>query len=164
MCNLVAPCPERDVRVAPALLFGGMMLAPLAAVILMSVVRSPVGWLVSLSYVALVLLAVVGYVVISFSGGFGVDAAWLIGLLATGGTAVLAYVGTVALRRETAQPPIQIGSRRVSTRRWKAAIAAVVLVLAVGMILFAHGVDSADSRVLKCSTPNDSRTFTPVCP
>jgi hypothetical protein len=101
MCNLVAPCPERDVRVAPALLFGGIMLAPLAAVILMSVVRSPAGWLVSLSYVALVLLAVVGYVVISFSGGFGVDAAWLIGLLVTCGTAVLAYVGTVALGRET---------------------------------------------------------------
>ncbi|WP_140425608.1 hypothetical protein [Cryobacterium sp. N19] len=101
MCNLVAPCPGRDVRVAPALLFGGMMLAPLAAVILMSVVRSPAGWLVSLSYVALVLLAVVGYIVISFSGGFGVDAAWLIGLLVTCATAVLAYVGTVALRRET---------------------------------------------------------------
>jgi hypothetical protein len=101
MCNLVAPCPERDVRVAPALLFGGIMLTPLAAVILMSVVRSPAGWLVSLSYVALVLLAVVGYVVISFSGGFGVDAAWLIGLLVTCGTAVPAYVGTVALGRET---------------------------------------------------------------
>ncbi|WP_146070968.1 hypothetical protein [Cryobacterium sp. Y57] len=101
MCNLVAPCPGRDVRVAPALLFGGMMLAPLAAVILMSVVRSPAGWLVSLSYVALVLLAVVGNGVISFSGGFGVDAAFLIDLLVTCGTAALAYLGTVALRRET---------------------------------------------------------------
>ena len=101
MCNLVAPCPGRDVRVAPALLFGGMMLAPLAAVILMSVVRSPAVWLVSLSYVALVLLAVVGYGVISFSGGFGVDAAFMIGLLVTCGTGVLAYLGTVALRRET---------------------------------------------------------------
>ncbi|TFD91357.1 hypothetical protein [Cryobacterium serini] len=101
MCNLVAPCPDSDVRVAPALLFGGMMLAPLAAVILMSVVRSPAGWLVSLSFVALVLLAVVGYVVISFSGGFSADAAWLIGLLVTCGTAALAYVGTVALRRKT---------------------------------------------------------------
>ena len=101
MCNLVAGCPERDVRVAPALMFGGMMLAPLAAVILMSVVRSPARWLVALSYVALVLLAVVGYVVISFSGGFGVEAAWLIGLLATCATAVLAYAGTIALRRKT---------------------------------------------------------------
>lgn len=101
MCNLVAPCPGGDVRVAPALLFGGMMLVPLVAVILTSVVRSPAGWLVSLSYVALVLLAVVGYIVISFSGGFGVDTAWLIGLLVTCATAVLAYVGTVALRRET---------------------------------------------------------------
>ena len=101
VCNLVAPCPGREVRVAPALLFGGMMLAPLAAVILMAVVRSPAGWLVRLSYVALVLLAVVGYVVISFSGGFGVNAAFLAGLLGTCGTALLAYVGIIALRRET---------------------------------------------------------------
>ncbi|WP_146070141.1 hypothetical protein [Cryobacterium sp. Y29] len=100
-CSLMGPCSGRDVRVAPALLFGGMMLAPLAAVILMSVVRSPVGWLVRLSYVALVLLAVVGYVVISFSAGFGVDAAFLAGLLGTFGTALLAYVGIIALRRET---------------------------------------------------------------
>lgn len=60
MCNLVAPRPGRDVRVAPALLFGGMMLAPLAAIILMSVVRAPAVWLVSLSYIVLVLLAVGG--------------------------------------------------------------------------------------------------------
>ena len=78
-----------------------MMLAPLAAVILMSVLRSPVGWLVRLSYVTLVLLAVVGYAVISFSGGFGVDAAFLAGLLATFETALLACVGIIALRRET---------------------------------------------------------------
>jgi len=52
----------------------------------------------------------------------------------------------------------------VSARWLKAAIVAVVLVLAVAMILFAHGIDTADTRVLKCSTPNDSRTFTPVCP
>jgi hypothetical protein len=78
-----------------------MMLAPLAAVILMSVVRSPVGRLVRLSYVALVLLAVVGYVVISFSAGFGVEAAFLAGFLGTFGTALLAYVGIIALRRET---------------------------------------------------------------
>ena len=100
-CNLLDPCPGREVRVAPALLFGGMMLAPLSAVILMSVLRSPVGWLVRLSYVTLVLLAVVGYAVISFSGGFGVDAAFLAGLLATFGTALLACVGIIALRRET---------------------------------------------------------------
>ena len=100
-CNLLDPCPRREVRVAPALLFGGMMLAPLAVVILMSVLRSPVGWLVRVSYVTLVLLAVVGYAVISFSGGFGVDAVFLAGLLATFGTALLAYVGIIALRRET---------------------------------------------------------------
>lgn len=106
MCNLVAPCPGRDVRLAPALLFGGMMLAPLIAVILMSFVRSPTGWLVRLSYVVLVLLAVIGYGFISFSGGFGVTAAFLVGLLGTCGTAVLAYVGIVALRRETSAAPL----------------------------------------------------------
>ena len=100
-CNLLDPCPGREVRMAPALLFGGMMLAPLAVVILMSVLRSPVGWLVRVSYVTLVLLAVVGYAVISFSGGFGVDAVFLAGLLATFGTALLACVGVKALRRET---------------------------------------------------------------
>ena len=40
MCNRVAACPGRDVRVVPALLFGGAILAPLIAVILMSSVRS----------------------------------------------------------------------------------------------------------------------------
>ena len=105
-CNLVGPCPSRDVRVAPALLYGGMMLAPLIAVILMSLVRSPVGWLVRLSYVALVVLAVVGYAAINFSGGFGVDAAFLAGLLGICGTAVLAYLGIAALRRGTSAVPV----------------------------------------------------------
>ncbi|MBC7596995.1 MAG: hypothetical protein H7288_24270 [Kineosporiaceae bacterium] len=105
-CNLVSPCPSPDVRVAPALLYGGMMLAPLIAVILMSLVRSPVGWLVRLSYVALVVLAVVGYAVINFSGGYGVDAPFLAGLLGICGTAVLAYLGIAALRRETSAAPL----------------------------------------------------------
>ena len=66
----------------------------------MSVLRSPVRWRVRLSYVTLVLLAVVGYAVISFSGGFGVDTAFLAGL-ATFGTALLVCVGIIAFRRET---------------------------------------------------------------
>jgi len=106
VCNLVNPCPSRDVRVAPALLYGGLMLVPLIAVILMSLVRSPVGWLVRLSYVALVVLAVVGYAIINFSGGFGVDAPFLAGLLAICGTAVSAYRGIAALRRETSAEPL----------------------------------------------------------
>ena len=105
-CNLVGPCPSRDVRVAPALLYGGMMLAPLIAVILSSLVRSPVGWLVRLSYVALVVLAMVGYAVINFSGGFGVDAPFLAGLVGICGTAVLAYLGITALQRETSAVPV----------------------------------------------------------
>ena len=64
-CILVGPCAGREVRVAPALLFGGMMLAPMTAVILMSLARSPIGWVVRLSYVVLVALAVVGYAVVN---------------------------------------------------------------------------------------------------
>ena len=105
-CNLVGPCPSRDVRVAPALLYGAMMLAPLIAVILTSLVRSPVGWLVRLSYVALVVLAVVGYAVINFSGGFGVDSPLLGGLLGICGTTVLAYLGIAALQHETSAVPV----------------------------------------------------------
>ena len=104
-CNLVGPCPSRDVRVAPALLYGGMMLAPFIAVILMSFLRSPVGWLVRLSYVALVVLAVVGYAVINFNSGFSVDAPFLVGLLGICGTAVLAHLGIAALPRETSAVP-----------------------------------------------------------
>ena len=164
VCNLVAPCPGRDVRVVPALLFGGLMLAPLVAVILMSSVRSPARWVVRLSYVVLVLLAVVGYGVISFSGGFGVTAEFLVGLLGTCGTVVLAYLGIVALRRETSEATFPEGTRFLSPRSVKGAIVVVVVVLAVALILFARGINSADTTVLKCSTPNDSRTFTPVCP
>ena len=105
-CNLVGPCPSRDVRVAPALLCGGMMVAPLIAVILMSLVRSPVGWLVRLSDVALVVLAVVGYAFINFSSGFGVDAPFLAGLLGICGTAVLAHLGISAIPRETSAVPV----------------------------------------------------------
>ena len=83
MCALATPCPGRDVRAGPALLFGGMMLAPLLAVILMSFVRSPTGWLIRLSYVVLVVLAIVGYGAVGFSGGFAVTAAFLAGLLVT---------------------------------------------------------------------------------
>jgi hypothetical protein len=101
ICILVGPCPGRDVRVAPALLFGGIMLAPMTAVILMSLVRSPIGWLVRLSYVILVALAVAGYAVVNFVGGFGVDAAFLAGFFGICGTTVLAYIGIIGLRRET---------------------------------------------------------------
>jgi len=84
------------------------MLVPLIAVILLSLFRSPVRWLVRLSYVALVVLAVVGYGVINFSGGFVGDADFLAGLLGICGTAVLAYSGIAAFRRETlaAQLPL----------------------------------------------------------
>lgn len=101
VCNLVDPCPSSDVRVAPALLCGGLMLAPLVAVILMSFSRTPVMWLVRLSYIALVVLAMVGYGAINFSGGLVGDSNFLAGLLGICGTAILAYSGIAAHRRET---------------------------------------------------------------
>ena len=108
-CLLAYPCPRPDVRLAPALVFGSVMLVPFIAVVVLSrvrvPVRAPVGWLLRVSYVILVGLAVGGYMVISFSGGFVVDTAFLAGLLGTLGTAGLAYLGTAALGRDTSSAP-----------------------------------------------------------
>ncbi|MFC5932181.1 hypothetical protein [Cryobacterium melibiosiphilum] len=162
-CALVAPCPGPDVRVMPAVFFGGLMLAPLIAVILMSFVRSPESWVVRLSYAFLVLLAVVGYGAISFSGGFSVTGTFLLGLLGVCGTAGLAFAGTSALRRELSKDAPE-GVRFLSPAIAKSVFILGVMVLAVALILSARSIDSGDTAVLKCSTPNDSRTFTPVCP
>ena len=162
-CALVAPCPGPAVRVIPAVFFGGLMLAPLIAVILMSFVRSPESWVVRLSYAVLVLLAVVGYGAISFSGGFSVTGTFLLGLLGVCGTVGLALAGTSALRREMSKDAPE-GVRFLSPVTVKSVFILGVMVLAVALILFARSIDSGDTAVLKCSTPNDSRTFTPVCP
>ena len=163
-CALVAPCPGPEVRVMPAVFFGGLMLAPLIAVILMSFVRSPESWVVRLSYAVLVLLAVVGYAAISFSGGFSVTGTFLLGLLGVCGTAGLAFAGTNALRRELAKDAFPEGVRFLSAAIAKSVFILGAMVLAVALILFARSIDSGGTAVLKCSTPNDSRTFTPVCP
>ena len=162
-CALVAPCPGPDVRVMPAVFFGGLMLAPLIAVILMSFVRLPESWVVRLSYAFLVLLAVVGYGAITFSGGFSVTGTFLLGLLGVCGTVGLALAGTSALRREMSKDAPE-GVRLLSPVTVKSVFILGVMVLAVALILFARSIDSGDTAVLKCSTPNDSRTFTPVCP
>jgi hypothetical protein len=96
-CNLVSVCPDREVRMFPALLFAGLMLVPLASALIASRVR--VAWLVRASLMALVALAVVGYAVICLSAGFGVDPPLLIGLLAVCGTAGIARVGISTPRR-----------------------------------------------------------------
>ena len=72
VCALVAPCPAPDVRVAPALLFGGLMVAPAAVLLLTSSTRRAFAAVRSLAYVVLVGLAVVGLTAVVFSGGFAV--------------------------------------------------------------------------------------------
>ena len=115
-------------------------------------------------YVVLVLLAIAGYGAISFSGGFSVTGTFLLGLLGVCGTAGLAFVGTIALRRELSKDAFPEGVQFLSPAIAKSVLILGVMVLAVALILFARSIDSGDTAVLKCSTPNDSRTFTPVCP
>lgn len=72
VCALALPCPAPDVRVAPALLFGGLMLVPVA--VLLVTAWSDRAWrgVRGLSYAVLVALAVVGLAAVLFSGGFGI--------------------------------------------------------------------------------------------
>ncbi|UAJ78247.1 hypothetical protein IT072_13325 [Leifsonia sp. ZF2019] len=72
VCALAYPCPDPDVRVAPALLFGGLMLVPTASLLLTARGRCSAGWVRGLSYTVLVGLAVVGLGAVLFSGGFGI--------------------------------------------------------------------------------------------
>lgn len=70
LCALANPCPAPDVRVAPALLFGGLMLVPTAALLLTARVGRSWGWVRTISYTLLVGLSVVGLGAVLFSGGF----------------------------------------------------------------------------------------------
>lgn len=73
LCALANPCPAPDVRVAPALGFGGLMLVPMLVLVVSSVLGRPRGeWLRIASSVVLVGLAVVGLGAVLFSGGFTV--------------------------------------------------------------------------------------------
>lgn len=73
VCALAFPCPPPDVRVAPALIFGGLMLVPMLALLMISINGRPRNeWVALLSYVALVGLAIVGLGAVLFSGGFGI--------------------------------------------------------------------------------------------
>lgn len=70
LCSLASPCPAPDVRVAPALLFGGLMLVPTAVLLLTASTGRSVGWIRTIAYVVLVGLALVGMGAVLFSGGF----------------------------------------------------------------------------------------------
>ena len=78
VCALAYPCPEPDVRAAPALVFGGMMLAPVAVLLVRAVSGRPRGeWVLVAGYVVLVGLALGGLVTVLFSGGFAFHPPWL---------------------------------------------------------------------------------------
>lgn len=70
LCALASPCPAPDVRVARAVLFGGLMLVPTAVLLLTASTGRSVGWIRTIAYVVLVGLALVGMVTVLFSGGF----------------------------------------------------------------------------------------------
>ncbi|MBS1699526.1 MAG: hypothetical protein JST25_14110 [Actinobacteria bacterium] len=72
LCALANPCPAPDVRVAPAMLFGGLMLVPAAALVLISRSGPSWAWARRLFYIVLVGLAVIGLGAVLFSGGFTV--------------------------------------------------------------------------------------------
>ncbi len=72
LCVLANACPAPDVRVAPALLFGGLMIVPTSVLILTSSGRSSWSGVRALFYIVLVGLAIVGLGAVLFSGGFTV--------------------------------------------------------------------------------------------
>jgi hypothetical protein len=72
VCALARPCPADDVRVAPALLFGGLMLVPTTALVLTARGRRRWEWVRPVSYLVLVGSAVAGLLVVLFSGGFAI--------------------------------------------------------------------------------------------
>ena len=73
VCAPVNPCPGPDVRVAPALIFGGLLLVPAVGLILTAWAERGWAWWARLVlYIVLVGLAVVGLGAVLFAGGFGV--------------------------------------------------------------------------------------------
>jgi hypothetical protein len=100
-CALAYPCVGAEARLAPALLFGGVMLIPLALVLLAARPSKAVRWVARLGYVALVALAAVGYWKVCFAAGFVSDPPVLIGALAICGTVWLAFLGISALTRDS---------------------------------------------------------------
>lgn len=73
VCAPVNPCPDPDVRIAPALLFGGLILLPAAGLIVTAWAERGWAWWVRLMlYIMLVGLALVGLGAVLFAGGFSV--------------------------------------------------------------------------------------------
>ncbi len=72
VCALARSCPSPDVRLAPALLYGGLMLVPLLAIAFVSQRPSRRGWLAAPAYIVLGVLALLGLGTVLFSGGFSI--------------------------------------------------------------------------------------------
>lgn len=76
LCAPVNPCPEPDVRVAPALWFGGLMMIPTAVLGFTWRAGPRLEWVRVVAWVLLVGLAVVGLGAVLFSGGFTLPIMW----------------------------------------------------------------------------------------
>jgi hypothetical protein len=71
-CALADPCPRPDARVLPALVYGGLMIVPLAAIIAARLGK-PMKYghaLVRAALAAMILLALIGIAAALFAGGF----------------------------------------------------------------------------------------------
>jgi hypothetical protein len=71
-CALAYPCPRPDARVHPALLYGGLMIVPLVAIITARVSMPTIyrRVVVRASCAAMILLALIGIAAALFAGGF----------------------------------------------------------------------------------------------
>lgn len=76
LCLLARPCPAADVRLAPALLYGSLMLVPLLAIAWVSQRPHQRGWLAAPAYIVFGILALVGLASVLFSGGFFLALPW----------------------------------------------------------------------------------------
>lgn len=76
LCALANPCPAPDVRLAPALIYGALLLLPLLALAFVAERPSARGWLAAPAYIVLGVLCLLGLGTVLFSGGFTVPLTW----------------------------------------------------------------------------------------
>ncbi|SDT08852.1 hypothetical protein [Microterricola viridarii] len=72
VCALAFTCPAPDVRLAPALSYGALLLLPLLALAFVAERPHQRGWLAAPAYIVLGVLCLLGIGTVLFSGGFAV--------------------------------------------------------------------------------------------